>query len=57
MSADSPDLPQRMARIETVTFDGDDLIAAVLGGEGIAVPVWTIYLALGLDVSNQEGMF
>jgi hypothetical protein len=53
MSADSPDLPQRMARIETVAFDGDDLIAVVLDGEGVAVPVRTICLALGLDVSNQ----
>src|SRR6266487_2569275 len=53
MSADLPELPQRMARIETVAFDGDDLIAVVLDGEGVAVPVRTICLALGLDVSNQ----
>jgi hypothetical protein len=42
-----------MARIETVAFDGDDLIAVVLDGEGVVVPVRTICLALGLDVSNQ----
>jgi hypothetical protein len=54
MSDDTPDVPQRLVRIETVTFDGDSLIAVVLDGEGVAVPVRTICLALGLDVSNQS---
>jgi P22_AR N-terminal domain len=53
MSEDLPAVPQRMARIETVAFDGDDLLAVVLDGEGVAVPVRTLCLAIGLDVSNQ----
>lgn len=49
-----PSLPQRRPRVEMVTFEGDALIAVVLEGEGVAVPVRTICLALGLDIQSQS---
>lgn len=54
MSSELPDLPQRLARVETVVIDGDELVAVVLEGEGVAVPVRTVCIALGVDVSNQS---
>jgi P22_AR N-terminal domain/ORF6C domain len=48
------ELPQRRPRVEMITFDGDALVAVVLHGEGVAVPVRTICLALGLDVQSQS---
>ena len=47
-------LPQRRPHTEMVQFEGDSLLAVVLEGEGVAVPVRTICLALGLDVQSQS---
>lgn len=49
-----PDLPQRPVRIERQEFAGDELIAAVLEGEGVAVPVRMVCNALGLDPESQS---
>ncbi len=49
-----PQLPQRRPHTELVQFEGDSLLAVVLEGEGVAVPVRTICLALGLDVQSQS---
>jgi hypothetical protein len=37
-----------------VQFEGDSLLAVVLEGEGVVVPVRTICLAIGLDVQSQS---
>lgn len=37
-----------------IQFDGDQLVAVVLEGEGTAVPVRVICQALGLDVASQS---
>jgi hypothetical protein len=52
--ANLPDLPQRPVRIERQEFAGDELIAAVLEGEGVAVPVRVVCNALGLDADTQS---
>lgn len=52
---DAPnDLSIRQARVEEVQFDDDTLIAVVLEGEGVAVPVRLICEALGLSVQTQS---
>src|SRR5436853_4326291 len=52
---DAPnDLSIRQARVEEVQFDDDTLIAVVLEGEGVAVPVRLICEALGLSVQTQN---
>lgn len=50
----SPELPQRPARIEELQFLGDELIAVVLPGEGVAVPTRIVCAALGLDPEAQS---
>jgi hypothetical protein len=49
-----PELPQRPARIEALQFLGDDLIAVVLPGEGVAIPTRIVCAALGLDPESQS---
>ncbi len=51
---DFPELPQRPVRIESVDLDGDDLVAAVLEGEGVAVPIRLVCDALGLATQPQS---
>ncbi|MBX0328352.1 ORF6C domain-containing protein [Oscillochloris sp. ZM17-4] len=51
---DLPDLPQRPVRVERQEFAGDVLVAAVLEGEGVAVPVRMVCNALGLDPEAQS---
>src|SRR5205085_1493110 len=42
------------APFEEIEFDGDHLVAVVLEGEGVAVPVRAICLTLGLDIKAQS---
>jgi len=51
---DLPELPQRPVRIESIDLDGDELIAAVLAGEGVAVPIRLVCEALGLATQPQS---
>ena len=51
---DLPELPQRPVRIESVDLDGDEIIAAVLEGEGVAVPIRLVCDALGLAAQPQS---
>lgn len=46
-------LPQRRPIFETITFDDDQLVAVILDGDGVAVPVRAISQALGLDPRYQ----
>ncbi|KAB8332804.1 hypothetical protein SD80_016945 [Scytonema tolypothrichoides VB-61278] len=48
-----PRLPQRRPTFQTITFDDDQLIAVILDGDGVAVPVRAISQALGLDPRYQ----
>lgn len=53
--SDAPEnLPQRRAKVQEVQFDEDHLIAVILDGEGVAVPVREICGALGLDIDTQS---
>lgn len=53
--SDAPEnLPQRRAKVQEVQFDEDRLIAVILDGEGVAVPVREICGALGLDIDTQS---
>lgn len=54
MSDELPQLPQRRVKVEHIQFDGDTLVAVVLEGEGIAVPVRLICEGLGLAVQPQS---
>jgi hypothetical protein len=49
-----PELPQRPVRIESIDLDGDELVAAVLEGEGVAVPIRLVCDALGLATQPQS---
>jgi len=46
-------LPQRRPTFEPVTFDGDQLVAVILDGDGSALPVRAASQALGLDARYQ----
>lgn len=48
-----PQLPQRRPILQTITFDDDQLVAVILDGDGVAVPVRAISQALGLDPRYQ----
>ncbi|NJM07725.1 hypothetical protein HC891_18345, partial [Candidatus Gracilibacteria bacterium] len=48
------ELPQRPARVEQLQFLGDDLVAVVLEGEGVAIPTRLVCVALGLDPEAQS---
>jgi hypothetical protein len=53
-AADSlPRLPQRRPAIKDVSFDGDQLVAVILDGDGAALPVRAVCQALGLDPRYQ----
>ena len=54
MSEDLKRQPARLARFEEVRFDNDQLLAVILEGDGVAVPVRTICQALGLDIDSQS---
>ena len=54
MSEDPKRQPARLARFEEVRFDNDQLLAVILEGDGVAVPVRTICQALGLDIDSQS---
>ncbi|HZB96598.1 MAG TPA: phage antirepressor N-terminal domain-containing protein [Herpetosiphonaceae bacterium] len=54
MSEDAKRQPARLARFEEVRFDNDQLLAVILEGDGVAVPVRTICQALGLDIDSQS---
>lgn len=45
--------PQSLTRYQQLKFDGDELLAVFLD-DGVAVPVRTICLALGLDLDTQS---
>ena len=51
---DLPELPSRTVRIEHVQFDADELVAAVLDGEGVAVPIRVVCAALDLDPETHS---
>lgn len=48
------ELPQRPVRIEQLQFVEDHLVAAVLDGEGVAIPIRVVCDALGLDTEAQS---
>lgn len=48
-----PHLPQRRPSFQEITFDDDRLVAVILEGDGVAVPVRAICQALGLDPRYQ----
>jgi hypothetical protein len=48
-----PRLPQRRPTFQPVAFDGDQLVAVILDGDGAAIPVRAASQALGLDPRYQ----
>lgn len=48
-----PRLPQRRPTFQPVDFDGDQLVAVILDGDGAALPVRAASEALGLDPRYQ----
>jgi hypothetical protein len=54
MTADDSPLPARRPAHREVQFDGDTLIAVVIEGDGVAVPVRTVCEVLGLDIEAQS---
>ncbi|NNJ11060.1 hypothetical protein EKD04_012020 [Chloroflexales bacterium ZM16-3] len=48
-----PRLPQRRPAFKDVAFDGDQLVAVILDGDGAALPVRAACQALGLDPRYQ----
>lgn len=48
------DVPSRPVRIEHLQFVDDALVAVVLDGEGVAIPVRVVCSALGLDTDSQS---
>lgn len=53
MSDETPPLPFSRPRSEIIEFDGDQLVAIILEGDGVAVPVRVLCEALGLDIESQ----
>ena len=47
-------LPRKRTQVQEVQFDEDRLLAVILEGEGVAVPVREICQALGLDIDSQS---
>ena len=43
----------RRSHYQELSFDGDSLMAVIVEGEGVAVPVRTVCAILGLDVETQ----
>jgi len=52
--AEDTSLPSRRPAYQEVRFDGDTLIAVVIEGDGVAVPVRNVCDALGLDLDVQS---
>jgi hypothetical protein len=50
-----PDAPLQPPRHELIEFDGDRLVAVVLEGDGVAVPVRVMCESIGLDTETQVG--
>lgn len=53
MSDELSPIPFRRPRSEIIEFDGDQLVAIVLEGDGVAVPIRVVCEALGLDTETQ----
>jgi antirepressor protein len=54
MSDASERLPRPRVKVQEIPFEEDRLIAVILEGEGIAVPVREICRTLGLDIDTQS---
>lgn len=54
MAAEDAPLPARRPAYREVRFDGDTLIAVIIDGDGVAVPVRTVCEALGLNIEAQS---
>jgi hypothetical protein len=54
MSNDSGLIPQPSAKIQHFQFEGDTLIAILIEGEGVAVPIRVVCDALGIDLDTQS---
>src|SRR5690242_10046441 len=52
-SPPDPTIPQ-VSPYRELQFDGDRLVAVLLEGDGVAVPVRLVCQALGLDVGSQS---
>src|SRR5262245_3205246 len=52
-SSPDPTVPQ-VSPYRELQFDGDRLVAVILEGDGVAVPVRLVCQALGLDVGSQS---
>lgn len=47
------DMAHRTAHVEYVQIDGDEVVAVILEGEGVAVPVLLVCRSLGIDSAAQ----
>jgi len=54
--ADLPDVPQRRVKIENIQVAGEELVAAILEGEGVAVPIRLVCQALGVSPQKHSEM-
>ena len=53
MNDETAPIPFKRPRIEIITFDGDELTAVVLDGDGVAIPMRILCEVLGLDTESQ----
>lgn len=53
MSDETSALPFSRPRSEIIEFEGDQLVAVILEGDGVAVPIRLLCDALGLDTEGQ----
>ena len=53
MSDEAEPIPFKRPRVEMIEFDGDQLIAVVLEGDGVAIPMRILCEVLGLDPQSQ----
>jgi hypothetical protein len=52
--AEIPDVPQRRVKVENIQVAGEELVAAILEGEGVAVPIRLVCQALGISPQKQS---
>ena len=52
--AELPDVPQRRVKVENIQVAGEELVAAILEGEGVAVPIRLVCQALGISPQKQS---
>jgi P22_AR N-terminal domain/ORF6C domain len=52
--AEVPDVPQRRVKVENIQVAGEELVAAILEGEGVAVPIRLVCQALGISPQKQS---